>query len=62
MRSIELGCFKLCSWSLWKALKEKGCIAQRRRRGFNFKKVMRFESKRGPKKIRRKKKKMHFVS
>jgi hypothetical protein len=36
---------------------EKGCIAQRRR-GFNFKEVMRFESRRGPKKIRRKEKRI----
>jgi hypothetical protein len=26
MRSIKLGCFKLCSWPRWKALEEKGCI------------------------------------
>ncbi len=28
MRSNELGCFRLCSWSLWKALEEEeeGCI------------------------------------
>jgi hypothetical protein len=26
MRSIELGCFKLCSWCLWKALDEEGCM------------------------------------
>jgi len=30
MRSTELGCFKLCSWSLWKALEEEGYI------GFGF--------------------------
>jgi hypothetical protein len=26
MRSTEPGCFKLCSWSLWKALEEEGHI------------------------------------
>jgi len=26
MRSTELGCFRWCSWSLWKVLKEDGCI------------------------------------
>jgi len=28
MRSTELGCFKRCSWYLWKALEEEeeGCI------------------------------------
>jgi hypothetical protein len=27
MRSTEPGCFRLCSWSLWKALEEEeGCI------------------------------------
>ncbi len=26
MKSTELGCFISCSWSLWKALKEEGCI------------------------------------
>ncbi len=31
VRSTQLGCFRLCSWSLWKALKEEeeeeeGCI------------------------------------
>ncbi len=26
MRSIEPGCFKSHSWSLWKALKKEGCI------------------------------------
>jgi hypothetical protein len=26
MKSIKLGCFKSCSWSLWKALEEEGCI------------------------------------
>jgi len=26
MRSTELGCFRLHSWSLWKALEEEGCI------------------------------------
>jgi hypothetical protein len=27
MRSTEAGCFRLCSWFHWKALKEKGCIS-----------------------------------
>ncbi len=26
MRSIELGCFRSCSWSLWKALDKDGCM------------------------------------
>jgi hypothetical protein len=26
MRSTELGCFRLCSWCLWKALDEEGCM------------------------------------
>jgi len=26
MRSTELGWFRSCSWSLWKALEEEGCI------------------------------------
>jgi hypothetical protein len=26
MRSTELGCFRLCTWCLWKALNKKGCI------------------------------------
>ncbi len=26
MRSTELGCFRLCSWALLKALQEEGCI------------------------------------
>jgi len=26
MRSIELGCFKLCFWCLWKALNKEGCM------------------------------------
>jgi hypothetical protein len=26
MRSTKLGCFKSCSWSLWKALEEEGCM------------------------------------
>jgi hypothetical protein len=26
MRSTELGCFRLCSWCLWKALNEEGCM------------------------------------
>jgi hypothetical protein len=26
MRSTELGCFRLCSWCLWKALDEERCI------------------------------------
>jgi hypothetical protein len=26
MRSRELGCFRLCSWCVWKGLKEEGCI------------------------------------
>ncbi len=26
MRSTKLGCFRLHSWSLWKALEEEGCI------------------------------------
>jgi hypothetical protein len=26
MRSIESGCFRLCSWCLWRALDEKGCM------------------------------------
>jgi hypothetical protein len=30
MRSSEQGCFRSRSWSLWKALKEEGCI------GFGF--------------------------
>ncbi len=25
MRSTAPGCFRLCSWSLWKALEEEGC-------------------------------------
>jgi len=25
-RSTELGCFSLCSWCLWKALDEEGCL------------------------------------
>jgi hypothetical protein len=27
MRSTELGCFRLHSWFLWKALEEEGCIS-----------------------------------
>jgi hypothetical protein len=27
LRPTELGCFRLCSWSLWKALKERGAWA-----------------------------------
>jgi len=27
MRSTEPGCFRLCSWSLWKALEEERCIS-----------------------------------
>ncbi len=27
MRSTQLGCFRSRSWSLWKALKEEGCIS-----------------------------------
>jgi hypothetical protein len=26
MRSTELGCFRSCSWCLWKALDEEGCM------------------------------------
>jgi hypothetical protein len=26
MRSTEPGCFRSCSWYLWKALEEEGCI------------------------------------
>jgi hypothetical protein len=26
MRSTKLGCFRLCSWRLWKALDNEGCI------------------------------------
>jgi hypothetical protein len=26
MKSIEPGCFRLHSWSLWKALEEEGCM------------------------------------
>ncbi len=26
MRSIELGCFRLCSWYLWKSLNKEGCM------------------------------------
>ncbi len=26
IRSIELGCFRSCSWCLWKALDEDGCM------------------------------------
>jgi len=26
MRSTELGCFRWCSWCLWKALDEEGCM------------------------------------
>jgi hypothetical protein len=26
MRSTKLGCFRLRSWSVWKALEEEGCI------------------------------------
>jgi hypothetical protein len=26
MRSTELGCFRLCSWCLWKALDEERCM------------------------------------
>jgi hypothetical protein len=26
MRSTELGCFRLCSWCLWKALDEGTCV------------------------------------
>jgi hypothetical protein len=26
MRSTELGCFRLCSWCLWKALDEEACM------------------------------------
>jgi len=26
MRSTELGCFRSCSWCLWKALDEEGCV------------------------------------
>jgi hypothetical protein len=26
MRSIEPGCFRLCSWCLWKALDKEGCL------------------------------------
>jgi hypothetical protein len=26
MRTTKLGCFRLCSWCLWKALNEEGCI------------------------------------
>jgi len=26
MRSIEPGCFRLCSWCFWKALYEEGCM------------------------------------
>jgi len=24
MKSVELGCFRLCYWSLWKAIEEEG--------------------------------------
>jgi hypothetical protein len=27
MRSTELGCFRSCSWCLWKALEKEGCMA-----------------------------------
>jgi hypothetical protein len=27
MRSTKLGCFRLCSWYLWKALSEEGASA-----------------------------------
>jgi hypothetical protein len=27
MRFTERGCFRLCSWCLWKALDEEGCMA-----------------------------------
>jgi hypothetical protein len=26
MRSTKLGCFKSCSWYLWKALHKEGCM------------------------------------
>jgi hypothetical protein len=26
IRSTEPGCFRLCSWCLWKALNEEGCM------------------------------------
>jgi len=26
LRSTELGCFRSCSWCLWKALDEEGCM------------------------------------
>jgi len=26
MRSTKPGCFRLCSWCLWKALDEEGCM------------------------------------
>ncbi len=26
MRSIKLGCFRLCSWCLWKALDKEECM------------------------------------
>jgi hypothetical protein len=26
MRSTEMGCFRLCSWCLWKALDEEVCM------------------------------------
>jgi hypothetical protein len=26
MRSTKLGCFRSCSWCLWKALNEEGCM------------------------------------
>jgi hypothetical protein len=26
MRSTKPGCFRLCSWCLWKALEEEGCM------------------------------------
>ncbi len=26
MISIELGCFRSCSWCLWKALDKEGCM------------------------------------
>jgi hypothetical protein len=26
IRSTELGCLRSCSWSLWKALEEEGCM------------------------------------
>jgi len=26
MRSTEPGCFRSCSWCLWKALNKEGCI------------------------------------